>query len=59
MVRVDAFEVGEYDLAVERVAMLGLRVVDDRISDGVLVVANEVASTARARLLVCAAVHRT
>ena len=52
VVRVHTFEVSKDDVTVERMPMLHARVLDDRVHDGILVVAGEVDAAARAGLLV-------
>lgn len=47
---VDAVEVGEHDVSVEGVVVLGRGVVHDGIDDGLLVLTGEVGAAAGARL---------
>jgi hypothetical protein len=42
-------EVGENDVAIERVPVVDMGVLDDSVRDGVAVVADEVTTAARAR----------
>jgi hypothetical protein len=51
LVRMDCFDVGEHDVSVERVMVVKSGVLDHGVRDGVFVVADELASAARARLL--------
>jgi hypothetical protein len=52
LVRMDSFEVGEHDVSVERVMVVKSGVLDHGVRDSVFVLADELASTARARLFV-------
>jgi hypothetical protein len=51
-VRVDAFEVGKHDIAIERVRVLCPGVLHYRVRYHALVVADEVAAASRTRLVV-------
>jgi len=48
LVRMDSFEVGEHDVSVGRVMVVKSGVLDHGVRDGVFVLADELASTARA-----------
>jgi hypothetical protein len=52
LVRMDSFEVGEHDVSVEHVMVVKSGVLDHGVRDGVFVLADELATTARARLFV-------
>ena len=52
LMRMDSFEVGEHDVSVECVMVVKSGVLDHGVRDGVFVLADELASTARARLFV-------
>ena len=52
LVRVDAFQVGEHDVSRQGVTVLVASVLDDGIRDGVLVLADKVASATWAGLFI-------
>jgi hypothetical protein len=52
LMRTDSFEVGEHDASVECVMVVKSGVLDHGVRDGVFVLADELATTARARLFV-------
>jgi hypothetical protein len=52
LVRMDSLEVGEHDVSVEPVMVVKSGVLDHGVRDGEFVLADELASTARARLFV-------